>query len=155
MNRHPALRPFSREHHRALLFWRRLDLQLAKESESEAILAARALADYWFERFDHQIEAERRLCGDLLSPELRVRLRSDYKTLARDFAALRPGLEESGAFPRADWVALAARFRAHIRWMERVAFNYVQEHASEAALASIAAALRHEALSGATCKRPV
>ena len=142
MKRHSSLQPLSREHHRALLFWRELDKQLSNPNGTGLRSAAAALQHYWNSRLSSQLAEEEQLLLNLLSGDLRSRLFAEHDTLRSLFCSLDNQLDSGGPFARDDLATLAATLRAHIRWEERVLFPYLEAHVSPEELPSLGDRLR-------------
>jgi len=81
MKRHPSLQPLSREHHRALLYWRELDQQLGSPHSAGLRTAASALQQYWNPRFASHMADEEHVLLDALSGAMRSRLLDEHDLL--------------------------------------------------------------------------
>lgn len=140
MKRHPSLRRFSREHHRALILWRNLDKQLDSTDAVGQREAAADLWDYWNASFLIHMKSEESLLVDLLNAPLRTRLLAEHETMQLEFRSMGFALESNCELKIDDVRNLASLLRAHIRWEERVVFPYLQRHATEQDLLQIATA---------------
>jgi len=128
MKRHPSLQPLSREHHRALLYWRELDQQLGSPRSAGLRTAASSLQQYWNPRFaSHMADEEHVLLG-ALPGAMRSRLLDEHGLLRLLLCSLNDRLDPGGPLALDDLASLAATLRAHIRWEERVLFPYLQCH---------------------------
>jgi mannose-6-phosphate isomerase-like protein (cupin superfamily) len=121
MKRHPSLEPFSRDHNVGLILARRL---IAGEDGSLA-----AFQDAWRAEFSDHFTEEERLLGPLALEHERQRLLDEHASIA----ALGERAE-SGE----DAAELGRQLEAHIRWEERELFPSIEQHATTAALASLA-----------------
>ena len=142
MKRDASLQPLSREHHRALLYWRELDKQLSIPHGAALRSAATALQHYWHSHLSSHLADEEQLLLDLLSGDLRSRLLSEHDTLRSLFCSLDDQLDSGGSFALDDLATLAATLRAHIRWEERVLFPHLEAHVSPEELQSLGDRLR-------------
>jgi len=128
MKRHPSLQPLSREHHRALLYWRELDQQLGNPQSAGLRTAASAMQQYWNPRFASHMADEEHILLGALSGAMRSRLLDEHGLLRLLLCSLNDRLGSGGPLALDDLASLAATLRAHIRWEERVVFPYLQCH---------------------------
>jgi len=128
MKRHPSLQPLSREHHRALLYWRELDQQLGSPHSAGVRTAAAALQQYWNPRFASHMSDEEHVLLDALPGAMRSRLLDEHGLLRLLLGSLDDRLDSGGPLALDDLASLVATLHAHIRWEERVLFPYLQCH---------------------------
>ncbi len=128
MKRHPSLQPLSREHHRALLYWRELDKQLGSPQSAGLRTAASALQQYWHPRFASHMADEEHVLLDALPGAMRSQLLDEHDLLRLLLCSLNDRLGSGGPLALDVLASLAATLHAHIRWEERVLFPYLQCH---------------------------
>jgi hemerythrin-like domain-containing protein len=139
VRRSRQLKPFSSEHHHALLVAFQLKQALAGHAESAG--APRDLQGLvaLVRRFDDQVmrthtRTEEDVLGEYLAPEDAQRLRSEHQELTRLVEAVK---KQAPAEQRASLSAFATLLDRHVRWEEREIFPYAEGHLDAATLADI------------------
>ncbi|HXI04091.1 MAG TPA: hemerythrin domain-containing protein [Candidatus Saccharimonadales bacterium] len=137
LKRHPALQPFSRDHHHGLLQARRLSNSVpARPDERRRVLEGFHRA--WTEELEDHFECEERWLVQLIPRDReRTRLLNDHSRL-RNLA--RRAAEERTAEEPAPEVArdLGGTLHDHIRWEERILFPAIEEATDPEALDALA-----------------
>ncbi|MDP1662363.1 MAG: hemerythrin domain-containing protein [Phycisphaerales bacterium] len=121
--RHPALRPLSREHMGGLILARRLERAVDARTRLDAVVA---FVGAWRREIRAHFDDEERLLLPLgLALHLQRRLLDEHAVLraAADRCELEP---ERVSMEPGTVESLGRLLRDHIRWEERVLFEYVQ-----------------------------
>lgn len=135
MKRHPSLQPLSREHHRALVCWRKLDQAIERPSESDIQAVVDELRSYWNSRFEPHLRQEEATLLPWLSPSLQGRMLREHHALRSMCETVaRKGVIDGSTGNDALLRVFAETLREHIRWEERTVFPYLQEQLSDAEL---------------------
>lgn len=139
VRRSRQLKPFSSEHHHALLVAFQLKQALAGHADSAG--APRDLQGLvaLVKRFDDQVmrthtKTEEDVLGEYLVPEDLQRLRIEHQELARLVGAVK---NQAPAEQRAALAAFASLLERHVRWEEREIFPYAEGHVDADTLADI------------------
>lgn len=138
MMRHPSLQPLSREHHRTLLCWRKLDQAIQRPSDSDFNAILEELRHYWSSRFEKHLQQEEVSLLFRLTPSLQERMVREHNALRSMYESLTSATSEN-ELSATDGVLsdFAKTLREHIRWEERTVFPYLQEQLTDAELRSL------------------
>ncbi len=132
LQRHPALRPLSRDHYTGLVQAQ----HLIKAADGDAAARRRAVAellDAWATDIAEHFADEERLLLPLMNKADTRRLTDEHQALTRAAAEAREQRRQTE--PDADWLRRAGELlRDHIRWEERELFPRIEADADEAAL---------------------
>ena len=138
MKRHPSLQPLSREHHRALLCWRKLDQALERPSDFDFNAILDELRQYWASRFESHLQQEEVGLRPRLSQSLQERMLRDHNNLRSMFENLMITMSDDESSANHGILSyFAETLREHIRWEERTVFPYLQERLTDAELRSL------------------
>jgi hemerythrin-like domain-containing protein len=139
VRRSSQLKPFSSEHHHALLVVFQLKQALAGHAESAG--APRDLQGLvaLVKRFDDQVmrthtRTEEDVLSEYLAPGDAQRLRSEHQELARLVESVR---RQGPTEQRSSLASFAALLERHVRWEEREIFPYAEGHLDADTLADI------------------
>ena len=138
MWRHPSLQPLSREHHRALLCWRKLDGATRRPTDFDLSTVFEELRHYWTSRFEVHLQQEEKALLPLLCESLQNRMVRDHNLLRSLYERLAATRLDHDSCPNDTVVRdFAKTLREHIRWEERTVFPRLQEQLTDAELSSL------------------
>lgn len=138
MERHPALRDLSRDHHVILLHAQRMEKAVAT-GPKEALAASRAFLQYWSEAMPEHFEEEMRYVVPA-TPEgsLQGRYNMLEEALRNAVDQLRITLMDPQFF-RASILQVVPQLRRHVNFCEATLFEDVQDNQDEPSLARLGA----------------
>lgn len=146
MNRHPALRPWSREHFTALLQVRDLEWAVQAADRDAIDTAVLALREAFRGDLATHFASEEQCLDAHVHGTLRERLDADHAALRESAGSL----ERQPVDPAAA-LAFAGLLRDHVRWEERVLYPHLERTLPAATLAAIEHGLSGAAGSAPAC----
>lgn len=139
IKRNPAIINFSREHHFGLLLCWKIRQGIKKGTEPARIAA---YTSFFFENdLKKHFADEERLLFPALLPDhpFRIRAEADHRVIRE-----RMHIVERGKVDAAFLSSLADYLENHIRFEERIMFNFIQQQLGEEKLAAIEAQYRQK-----------
>jgi hypothetical protein len=117
LTRHPALQPFSRDHHAGLVRAQQL-LRAARGSADDRRAALASFLDAWDGDIQAHFDDEDRILGSLLGDDQRHHLAAQHREI-RSLVQHARGLGKQDD-PGEEWLSdLGQKLNDHIRWEER------------------------------------
>jgi len=135
MKRHPALRPFSRDHHRALVQVRNLNLAVAAQHPDSLSRGARSFVEFWTTQLEEHFRLEEQLLLPLFARHAGSGRREIEETLkqhieiARMVNELKLALDEQ--IDSDSLSTLAESLRSHVRFEEHELFPSIEASVPE------------------------
>jgi hypothetical protein len=125
LTRHPALQPFSRDHHAGLVRSQQL-LRAARGSADDRRAALAAFLAAWTVDIETHFDDEDRILGSLLGDDQRHHLAAQHREI-RSLVQHARGLGPQDD-PGEEWLSgLGQKLNDHIRWEERQLFPAVEQ----------------------------
>jgi len=135
MKRHPALRPFSRDHHHALVQVRNLNLAVAENHPDSLSRGARSFVGFWATQLEEHFRLEEQLLLPLFARHAGADRREIDETLkqhieiARMVNELKLALDER--IDSDSLSTLAESLRSHVRFEEHELFPSIEASVPE------------------------